>query len=283
MPSENDNHEPDENEMEWEESARQAIASAAETIELDEVRGVVYMDTGEDHRFNRFSEEFASTEDVYQKLVEIGEHEWVANVPFDGGEAVFEADVEDMVVDALESHELDQFFESVARPSDGEELATGRILTPPGAGLIISTEVAEINEELIRYLARHPEKMREMSPHKFEELVAELFRDKGYDVELTPRTRDGGFDIRAYRRSDIGTFLGLIDCKRYALTNKVSVEVVRGLYGVTESERASIGIIATTSYFTSDAKSFQAQNKFRVHLADFDNVKDWLASYKRKV
>jgi hypothetical protein len=283
MRDENDYSEPAENEMEWEASARQAIDSAAQTIELDEVRGVVYMDTGEDHRFNRFSEEFTSAEEVYQKLVEIGENEWVANVPFDAGEAVFEADVEDIVVDALQRHELDEFFESVARPSDGEELATGRILTPPGAGLIISGDVAEINDELIRYLAQHPEKMREMSPRKFEELVAELFRDKGYDVELTPRTRDGGFDIRAYRRSDIGTFLGLIDCKRYALTNKVSVEVVRGLYGVTESEGATMGMIATTSYFTSDARSFQNENKFRLHLADFDNVKGWLASYKRNV
>lgn len=28
--------------------------------------------------------------------------------------------------------------------------------------------------------------------NKFEELVAELFKSKGYDVQLTPRTRDGG-------------------------------------------------------------------------------------------
>ena len=103
----------------------------------------------------------------------------------------------------------------------------------------------------------------------------------GYDVELTPRTRDGGFDIRAYSRSDVGTCLTLVECKRYGLDSKVSVDVVRGLYGVTESGRATMGIIATTSYFTSDAKSFQDQNKFRLHLADFDIVKGWLASYKR--
>jgi hypothetical protein len=35
-------------------------------------------------------------------------------------------------------------------------------------------------------LAKHPEKMQDLTPRKFEELVAALFRAKGYDVELTP-------------------------------------------------------------------------------------------------
>jgi restriction endonuclease Mrr len=64
-------------------------------------------------------------------------------------------------------------------------------------------------------------------------------------------------------------------------TKLVSVDIVRGLYGVTESYGATMGVIATTSHFTSDAKSFQAQNKYRLHFADFDHVKEWLTSYKR--
>jgi hypothetical protein len=34
-----------------------------------------------------------------------------------------------------------------------------------------------INEQLIKYLTRHPEFMRQLDPRKFEELVAELLRD----------------------------------------------------------------------------------------------------------
>ena len=123
--------------------------------------------------------------------------------------------------------------------------------------------------------------MRDLAPRQFEELIAELFKDKGYDVEVTPRTRDGGLDIRAIQRSDIGTFLTLVECKRYASTKPISVDIVRALYGVTESEHATMGIIATTSYFTGPAKSFQDKNKYRLHLADFEKLKTWLNAYKK--
>lgn len=81
-----------------------------------------------------------------------------------------------------------------------------------------------------------------MDPRKFEELIAELLRAKGYEVELTPRTRDGGFDILAIKKGDLGSALTLVECKRYAETNKVDVGIVRGLYGVVEEKRATQGL-----------------------------------------
>jgi hypothetical protein len=60
----------------------------------------------------------------------------------------------------------------------------------------------------------------------------------------------------------------------------VSVEIVRGLFGVYVTEGATNGIIATTSHFTKGAKSFQAQNQYQLHLADYENVKLWLSAYK---
>jgi HJR/Mrr/RecB family endonuclease len=270
-----------EDEMMWETHAREAIEEATDEAELDEVRGVIYLMSGIDHHYNPIEEGFSSAEEIRERLTEIGETEWISYVPFDGGAAVFEPNVEKFVENAMERHDIEAFFERIAPPDDVDELTTTRELTPPGGGLVIRDDVIDINAELIRYLARHPEKMREMNPRKFEELIAELFKDKGYEVELTPRTRDGGLDIRAFRRSDIGTCLTLVECKRYAANSPVSVKIVRGLYGVTESERATMGLIATTSYFTSSAKSFQAQNQYRIQLADFDMLKSWLNAYKR--
>jgi restriction system protein len=120
-----------------------------------------------------------------------------------------------------------------------------------------------------------------MAPRKFEELVAALFRAKGYDVVLTPATRDGGFDMRAFHRSAIGTCLTLIECKRYSPERRISVDIVRGLYGVTESEGATSGLVVTTSSFTKDAKSFQAKNKYRIELADNVSLGAWLREHKQ--
>jgi restriction system protein len=49
----------------------------------------------------------------------------------------------------------------------------------------------------------------------------------------------------------------------------VGVGIVRGLYGVIEANRATAGIVATTSYFAADARSFQEQIGLRLGLQDY--------------
>lgn len=124
--------------------------------------------------------------------------------------------------------------------------------------------------------------MGDLTPRKFEELVAELFRDMGYDVDLTPASNDGGFDIRAVRKTEVGTGLCLIECKRYSSQNKVGVEIVRNLYGVVESENATSGIVVTTSFFTRGAFNFRDKNQYRLNLADQNQLKQYLKQYRAK-
>lgn len=140
--------------------------------------------------------------------------------------------------------------------------------------------VAVVNDELIAHLARHPERMRELTPRRFEELVAELLKCQGFEPTLTPRTRDGGRDILAARSDRLGTLLYLVECKRYAPENKVGVETVRSIYGVVQSERASKGVIVTTSSFTKQALAFASPLMFQLSLRDFDALRQWLDEFK---
>ncbi|MBE9502193.1 MAG: restriction endonuclease [Dehalococcoidia bacterium] len=137
----------------------------------------------------------------------------------------------------------------------------------------------EVNEELIRYLASHPRLLYNLDPRQFEKLVMEIFRDKGFDTELTPRTRDGGKDIHAVCSTSLGCSLYVIECKRYESSRKVGVEAVRALYGVVEKERVTKGIIVTTSSFTNDAIDFATPLKYRLSLRDYDVLTQWLAGY----
>jgi hypothetical protein len=271
----------DDGEMPWETHAREAIERVLAEAEFDEVRGVVYAPTSEDHRGDEVIEGYDSVDEFLRTLRELGDEQWYAYVPYDEG-PVFDSTVSGMVEDLADKHGVLEFFESVKPPDEGDELGIARDFMPPGAGLILRIDLTEVNDELIKYLAQHPEKMHDMAPRKFEELVASIFRAKGYTVELTPATRDGGFDMRAFHRNDVGIFLTLIECKRYLPERRVSVEVVRGLYGVTVNEKATTGLIVTTSSFTRDAKSFQDQNKYRVQLADQADLQVWLRDHKRK-
>ena len=143
----------------------------------------------------------------------------------------------------------------------------------------IQVDLDEINSELIAYLAKHPEYLRELDNRKFEKLIAEIIRNKGYDVTLTPKTRDGGKDIIALYKSPFGHQMFIIECKRYSEDHKVGVEMVRGLYGVKTAERYNQAILVTTSSFTKNALEFVKPLKFELALKDYNDIAQWCTDY----
>ena len=147
-------------------------------------------------------------------------------------------------------------------------------------------ELYESIEELVVALQAEPELISELDPRQFEEVTAEIFRDKGFEVELTKRTRDGGKDIIAFHKDKLGIRTKyLIECKHYSDGNKVGVDVIRALYGVKNSRvGGNVGIVVTTSTFTSGARSFienEASTNLDLTLADKEQLLDWLNDYKK--
>lgn len=122
----------------------------------------------------------------------------------------------------------------------------------------------------------------QLTPRQFEEVVAEIWTRLGYETQLTAKTRDGGRDIIAVRRSEANLRF-LIECKRYAPPNKVGVELVRALYGVVCDERATKGILATTSSFTSTAEDFVAEHVWELELRDYKGIADWISRVQKDV
>jgi restriction system protein len=56
----------------------------------------------------------------------------------------------------------------------------------------------------------------------------------------------------------------------------VGVDLVRGLYGVVEAERATAALLVTTSHFTSGAEAFAERIPHRLALKDYDELVAWL-------
>lgn len=149
-----------------------------------------------------------------------------------------------------------------------------KIETPTLFG--IKNDVSNINEQLMKYIAENPTYMHELTSRDFEEMMAKLFAKMGYSVELTKKTRDGGKDIYIAKKNEIGKFLFLVECKKYAPNNPVGVDVVRNLYGVMgmEERKPTGGIIATTSHFTRDAQQqiIESNLEHRISLHDYDYI-----------
>jgi HJR/Mrr/RecB family endonuclease len=136
-----------------------------------------------------------------------------------------------------------------------ESVETGNVIGSAGAALASErrilgslelpgrfdfvTALDTCKKEIARYLASHPDAVFQLKPRVFEKLIAEVMRSLGYEVELTAQTRDGGKDLIAIHKDSLGIpNRYIVECKRWKRSRKVSVDVVRALYGVKQMEQA---------------------------------------------
>jgi len=145
----------------------------------------------------------------------------------------------------------------------------------------IITDLHSGVSELILKISKTPNLLYQIKPRQFEELIAHIFSQHGFHVDLTKQTRDGGRDIIAIR-SDLGIRLKyLIECKRYAANNPIGVGLVRALHGAQTQEGANKSVLVTTSRFTPVAHSFaKATNttEWSMDLKDFNDIYQWIKS-----
>ena len=59
----------------------------------------------------------------------------------------------------------------------------------------------------------------------------------------------------------------------------MGIAVVQRLYGVLSQERATAGLVVTTSRFSKEALTFAETVKHQLRLKDYEAVKKWLTDY----
>lgn len=160
-----------------------------------------------------------------------------------------------------------------------------RPITVPSTDIVAAAcpRIAVASSALVEALKKQPESIYELPPRKFEELIADLLSNMGWEVELTGATRDGGKDILAYLTTDLGRLLCLVEAKRYRRDRQVGVELVRGLYGTLYDHQASSAMLVTTSSFSADAHEFQKKHQWQLALRDYADVIGWLHRYRHAV
>lgn len=152
------------------------------------------------------------------------------------------------------------------RPLDGRSTNGRRLFT----------DIRLINNELIDHFSQFPDDVYGLTGRQFEELAAELLSRMGYDVQLTSETRDGGKDLYAAKKDGLGSFLFLVECKRFAPDRSVGVGIVRSVYGVAQHERANGAVVLTTSFFSAPAQQFARELRGQMSLKDFVGLQEWL-------
>lgn len=103
-------------------------------------------------------------------------------------------------------------------------------------------------QAILKLLDADPDAAFQLTPRKWEEMVAAAYDAEGYDVELTPRSGDGGVDVIATQKN--GSRVRIFDqVKAYKRNHLVIADDVRALMGVVAHSDATKGVVTTTSDF----------------------------------
>lgn len=147
--------------------------------------------------------------------------------------------------------------------------------SPPVAGELLR----EPGRELFEYIMKHPEMVYRLQPRRFERLVADILAGHGFEVELTPQTRDWGVDVVACRRDTVGgPAMYLVECKRVSPPSPVGLPVVQRLLGAVMSRGATKGLLVATTRFTAPARALERRHLYRLALHDYEDLKTWIRS-----
>lgn len=140
----------------------------------------------------------------------------------------------------------------------------------------VKGDIRVVNTSILERIKRNPDDIYQLTPRQFEEFTAELLSRRGYIVDLTKATRDGGKDIIVASHADIGNFLYYVECKQYSPLHPVGVSLVRELAGVISGDKVTAGIMVTSSYFSPDAIDFSEKIPHQLSLVDYVKLKEWL-------
>ena len=95
--------------------------------------------------------------------------------------------------------------------------------------------------------------LSELDWREFERLVAELLERDGWNIQLLRGTKDGGIDVISSRSDPVvGPLKTVWQAKRYGEGRKVQLSHARELSGVAERERATKGVLVTTTSLTRE-------------------------------
>ena len=154
-----------------------------------------------------------------------------------------------------------------------EEVALRDLFKSEG---LVAPDGPFLDQRYIDFLHRNFERIDEINWRKFEGLTGDFFQKEGYRVELGPGRNDGGVDLRVWA-NDLPPSLPptiLVQCKRHkAPVDRVTL---KALYADVLHEKASSGLIVTTSRLSHGARDDRNARAYPIDDADRATVREWI-------
>jgi restriction system protein len=133
--------------------------------------------------------------------------------------------------------------------------------------------------EIISQIESDPDFLFKIPGRRVEEIVAGAYQRAGWEVILTPRSRDRGRDVIATRSGVIS--IRIVDqIKAYRLGHLITADDVRSMLGVLHIDRnVSKGLVTTTGRFAPGIEKDRgiiAFMPYRLNFKNGDQLRLWL-------
>lgn len=126
-------------------------------------------------------------------------------------------------------------------------------------------------------LLRDGRLLSEMPWRTFEEMLGTLLEAEGWNVQVTQPSRDGGIDVVAVKEDKVlGSVRSIWQAKRYGPKRVVRLNEIRELSAVVDWERATKGVVVTTSRLTKDAIDWIRRDTYRLDYKDARMMESWI-------
>lgn len=127
----------------------------------------------------------------------------------------------------------------------------------------------QLEEQALSGIKEH---LSKMNAYEFQDLIAALLRAMKYHTPfISPKGRDGGLDIVAYR-DPLGASEPRIKVQvKHRPQSAVPVDDIRSLVGLL-NKSGDIGLFVTSGTFSSDASRFARDSHIHVRLIDVNDL-----------
>lgn len=122
------------------------------------------------------------------------------------------------------------------------------------------------DQRYIDYLYANFEDLNKINWRKFEELSAQFFKNKGYDVMLGKGRKDGGADIIAQKDTEVI----IIQCKKWK--DKVGVSEIKAFHDDVSYGNYSSGFLVCSNDITRDSKNLIEERKYEIKVIDKNHI-----------
>lgn len=185
--------------------------------------------------------------------------------------------------DLMEYKEFYEYAKGVAKPS--ENSTNNKQIEDDSASQLTPTEqmdkaIAELNKDLAADVLQ---KVKEMSPVFFEQLVLDLLLGMGYGgankdlAFVTPVSHDNGID-GVIPEDALGLDTIYIQAKRYTKAS-VGKPEIHQFMGALEEQGASKGVFITTGKFVNDVYKAIAKSSKKIILIDGQQLAEYMIKY----